>query len=748
MPLTATMSPITGVALGDLATQQVKVSIPSGALAAGTVVTVSNPANLPPVSGSVGKPVTAPVNISLGDGKAEDAPVRLDQLVTVTLKLDVSRLASGSDPTTLWAAFYDAANKKWELFPPDQVDMKAGTMTFTMGHLTNVTAIDIGVGEYTEKIAGNKAVADVLNEKVAKPVIDHLVEKALDHTLKDALGLKDDSTRAKVYSSFVKDDEWGEITAKGAVVIGAGKDASGEDVIDLTQTVNVFVGKKMVENIPEGQLANALTKLSPDKWAQYNEEASEGAGQGYERGIAWTKAGSEAAGYLVEKRYQDAARVIGQQIAEGYPLVTAVKASAEVINYGITVWQNAEIEAAYKAYKNGASMKGGNSVFGIGSKYDVEKGDFNSVWDQMEPVARWAQGQAVKAEVMARNEDSSRGKLPLTDAETERIMEKARVDLKAGFEERVRREAEIEAVHADLKDLLDRAEKLDMLSGTSGLRYPADNLATRVKTILAARATIIKDTRGLKGQKVTNKDIVELTKWYLSGTAAQGKAAYYRELKKRFGIDLGPKPITVTPASITGEPGYKYPFTAKSDNAAGSSIYVWAVNGKQVEGTASNTYEFQSKVEGDFTITVKLVGNDGKEIASGQATAEIAKPKPAERRESGSRQRSIWVENKSSLNVHIWLGHDKPEVQKAYYVPNGEALQYTAFKYTKINSMNDVYSNDDFLVNAVQVNDVQDGEPYDTYDSKKFHVEGYVKNIVVIYTEDGGLELKVDYYEY
>jgi hypothetical protein len=531
--------------LGDLVTQQVKVVIPPGMLSAGTVVTVTNPENAPPVANSIGKPISAPVKISIGDSASEDVPVRLNQLVTVTLKFDPSKLSSSTDPTTLWAAFYDAVRKQWEPFQPDQVDMKAGTMTFTMGHLTNVTAIDIPLGVYTEKVVRSKAVVDVLNEKAIPTVIDHLVEKAIDHTLKDGLGLKDDSTKSKVYSSLVKDGEWGEISAKGASILGSGKDASADDVVDLVQTVNVFVGKKMVENIPEGQLADALTKLSPDKWAKYKEG---GASQGYENAVAWTKSGAEAAAYLAEKRYLDAARVIGEQIADGVPLVKAVKASAEVIDYGITVWKNAEVEAAYKAYKNGASIKSGNSTFGIGSKYEVNKGDFNEVWDQTVAVGTWIQGQAIKAEEKARTEDSSRGKLPLSEAEDKRIRAKAQADLKADFEERARREAEIEKVQADLQDLLDKAKAMDMLGGASSLRYNPDTLETRVKTILTARAMIVRDTWGLKGKKVTNQDIAELAKWFLSGrNLAEGRELYWKELKRRFGIDLAPPPTPVKP---------------------------------------------------------------------------------------------------------------------------------------------------------------------------------------------------------
>ncbi len=547
-PLTATVGTQT-VTLGDLATQQVKVVISPGMLPAGTKITVTNPENPVPVASSVGKPISAPVKISMGDSASGDAPVRLDQLVTVTLKFDTSKLSSGSDPTTLWAAFYDTGSKRWEIFQPDQVDMKAATMTFTMGHLTNVTAIDIPLGTYTQKIVGNKAVADALNEKVGKAAIDKMVEKGIDHVLKDGLGLKDDSTKSKVYSSLVKDGEWGDIAAKGATIVGQGKDASADDVVDLVQTVNTFVGKKMVENIPEGQLADALTKLSPDKFAQYKED---GASQGYENAVSWTKAGSTAAGYLAEKRYTDAARVIGEQIADGVPLVKAVKASAEVIDYGITKWKNAEVEAAYKAFKNGASITSGNSTFGIGSKYDVNKGAFDDVWNQMTSVDTWIQGQAVRAEERARAEDSSYGKLPLTDAERTRIMEKAKADLKADFEERARREAEIEKVQADLQDLLDKAKALDMLDGASSLRYNPDTLETRVKTILSARAMIVRDTWGLKGKKVTNQDIAELAKWFLSGRdQAEGRQLYWKELKRRFGIDLSAKAaVAPTPTPV------------------------------------------------------------------------------------------------------------------------------------------------------------------------------------------------------
>lgn len=529
-PIRATTSSTQTVTVGDLATQQVKVVIPVGAVPAGIAVTVRNPEKVPPMDPKQGTLLAAPVEISIGDGQ-----IRLETLSAITFGFDPAKLPPDTDSSTLWPAFYDSTNKKWEMFLPQKVDMKAGTLSFTTSHFSLFGWGKVPESEVIDKYIHNKAVAEVAQAEIVNKVVTQILDKSVDHLLKDGLGLKDDSTRSKVYSSLLKDDEWGEIATRGATVLGAGKDASADDVVELTRSINGLVAKKMVENIPEGQLADALTKLSPDKFAQYKEE---GASQGLENAINWTNAGSRAAGYLAEKRYTDAARIIGEQIADGVPLVKATKAGAAIVEYGRNVWKNAEIEAAYKTFKNGASVN--NIFWGFGKNKEIEPGKFDGVWDQMGGARQQVEIDAVKAEEDARHED---GSLPLgqkiSEAEAQRIKDKARDDLNAQFKIRAGQDAEIAKREADLKDLASKFKTKGLLDSASAYSFPtgADTVSGRLETVMRFRGMILADIWGSKGKPLTNQDIADLTATRLSAKGPEGVKLYLAELKKKFGID-------------------------------------------------------------------------------------------------------------------------------------------------------------------------------------------------------------------
>lgn len=110
-----------------------------------------------------------------------------------------------------------------------------------------------------------------------------------------------------------------------------------------------------------------------------------------------------------------------------------IQSGVEIVQAGIDSWKDAEIEAAYEAYKNGAD----NRFFG----YNVDAGDFDALWSQMRGIATRLQSEAVNREIARRE---SMGMPPPTDRDLDRIREQVRENLKKDFENRLKSEAEIE----------------------------------------------------------------------------------------------------------------------------------------------------------------------------------------------------------------------------------------------------------------------------------------------------------------
>ena len=506
-----------GATIGDLNTQMVKVVLPPNSLAAGSAtstLTVSNPVNAPPMPGNQGMPVGAPVSISVSD-----KPTRLNNLMQVTIKFDKSKLPAGTTADSLWATFWDG--QLWQLIQPDKVDLQAGTVTFSTGHMTIFGTAKITVDERIEKWVHSKTVADVAQKEYVDEVVNKLAEAAIDNILKERLGLKEESWKYKVSSSLLKDDEWGDIVKQAKTVYTNGlKTRQEDDVVGLVQTINGFVGKKLVENLDEGTLSNALKKIPG---------SGDDASKGLSSGVDWVKAGSEAAAYLAEKNYREAARIIGSKLVDNVKLVKVVKAAAEIVDYRINVWKNDEIEAAYKSYRDGSSTK-------TGYGYEVDKREFNQVWDQMRAIDGRLQIDALAAEKRARIEG---GQDPPSAREEQLIRERVKTNLEAEFKARAARDDQTAAQEAELKKLMAVFKSRGLLDDVSGFRYGNDNLDFRMGAVVRMRDKVLRDT---KGKKVTNEDIADLTASYLSGSSDQGQVAYAALLKKKFGIDLNAAP--------------------------------------------------------------------------------------------------------------------------------------------------------------------------------------------------------------
>ena len=88
--------------------------------------------------------------------------------------------------------------------------------------------------------------------------------------------------------------------------------------------------------------------------------------------------------------------LLESKIADKFLITTAGKIAVEVIDYQIESWKNSEVEAAFKAYKNGAN----GAFWG----YNVDKQDFDAVWTQMKGASRQLELEAIAKENGIRQE--------------------------------------------------------------------------------------------------------------------------------------------------------------------------------------------------------------------------------------------------------------------------------------------------------------------------------------------------------
>lgn len=503
-PLKATCSN-SEVKLGNLDKEGVEVTIPAGAFSKPTEVTLINPDKTPKYDDKEMTGFGVPIDISAGE-----EPVRLQQPVTIKMKFNPAALGEADlESGSLHMGYFNG--KEWQYIKP-AVDRENNIMTFTTSHFCLFGQSKLTVDQRIEEYTHNKALADWAQTQ-SDEMTNAAAEKVIDHILKDKLGIADEATKSKVLGSLLKDDEWG----------GMVKNLASGDVTGFNQDLQVLVGKKIVDNVPKSTLSKALGGLTSDF------------------GVTTVAKASEAAGYLAEGRTKDAARILGEHIADQFMITTAGKIAVAAIEHKISSWKNEEVEAAYQAYKNGASSR----VPWWG--YQVEKGNFGDVWSQMGGAARQLQIEAIAAQEKARKDA---GMPALDDNEKNKIRTMVERDLKKQFEQRVKTDAEIEKKKAEYDMIMNMYKEAGF---TDKGRWGWDKsyeLEQRLDSLTHLKDKLLKDTgrifikegNGHSKEAIGINELKLLTMhWFGTDDPAERQKKYAEFLKKEYGIVLSPK---------------------------------------------------------------------------------------------------------------------------------------------------------------------------------------------------------------
>lgn len=492
------------VKLGNIAKDGVEVTIPANTFAKPTEVCLINPDKAPKYASKEMTGFGAPIEISVGEES-----VRLQQPVTVRMKFDPARLGADLESGSLYMGYYNG--KQWQYIKP-AVDRENNIMSFTTSHFSLFGQAKLTVDQRIEQYTHNAALADWAQDQ-SDEMTNAAAEKVIDHILQDKLGISDATTKGKVLNSLLKDDEWG----------GMLKNLANGDVEGFNQDLQVLAGKKIVENVPKSTLSKALGGLTSDF------------------GVGTVAKASEAAGYLAEGRAKDAARIIGEHIADQFMITTAGKIAVAAIEHKISSWKNEEVEAAYQAYKNGASSK----VPWWG--YQVEKGNFDDVWSQMGGAARQLELEAIAAQEKAREEA---GMPPLTDREKEKLRTMVEKDLKKQFEQRVKTDAEIEKKKAEYDLIMGMYKESGFMEKGRWGWEKGYELEQRLDVLLHFKDKLLKDTgrKFIKDGNGHTKESISVNElksiamdWFSTDDPAERQRKYVEYLKKEFGIILSPK---------------------------------------------------------------------------------------------------------------------------------------------------------------------------------------------------------------
>jgi hypothetical protein len=503
-PLTATAGD-SEVTLGGLDQYGLEVTIPAGTFAEPTVVTLADPKDSVAYASAEMTGFGTPFDLSVGDG----SPVRLQQPVSVRMKFDPATLGEDFEYASLRFGYQNG--DQWEYIVPE-IDTTTNVMSFTTSHLSLFGQVKATTDEQVKQYVNNKAVAAYAGKK-AGDLTDKAVEKLIEATLAK-LNITDEKTRGKVISSILKDDEYGDML-KGI----AQGDPSG-----FNQGFNVLIGKKIAEQVPVGKLTSALKGITSDF------------------GVGTVQKAAEAAGYLAEGQVAAAAKILGEHLADQFLLTHVAKAAVATVEGQISSWKNAEVEAAYQAFKNGASSK----VPWWG--YQVDKGNFEDVWSQMGGVARQLEIEAIAAQEKVRKEA---GMPPLTDAQKETLRNAVQVDLQKQFADRVVADDEIAKNAAQLALVMKMYKDAGFLDKgmwgyDKGLELPErlDVLAHFKDKLLAdtGRSTIF-DGTGHSADGISIQELKTMAMaWFNAANPTEAKQRYAEFLATTYGIVSFPPP--------------------------------------------------------------------------------------------------------------------------------------------------------------------------------------------------------------
>lgn len=404
-PIKAKSSKTEDIKLWDILKDKIEVTLTKWSLETDADITLENPSEVPNIVGEDFKTIGAPIELWIGK------PIRLDEKATIRFAFDKSSLPADTKSGSLRVVYYNGQD--WSSIKPDNIDMDLWIVTFSSYHFSLFWLNQI---DSEKKITEEWIHSQILDNELKNnlnEMSDHVTNQIIDLTL-EKMGLSDKDLKTKILQEVLKEDWYKKIY----------NSYKSWDVIELNQKIALLAWKKIAEIVPESKFKEALWWL----WDAAEDIAEV----------------SKAAWYAAEWNYTEAAKIIGTQITDKFIIWKAWKLAVDAINYQIWAWKSSEIEAAYNAYKDWA-----NGKFWW---YNVDKWDFDDVWDQMRWIRRQLEIEAVKNE----NKSRSEAWLPsLTTKQSELVKAWLKESFRRQFATRNKREEEFKKQEEIMHKLVD-----------------------------------------------------------------------------------------------------------------------------------------------------------------------------------------------------------------------------------------------------------------------------------------------------
>ncbi|MDF1497667.1 MAG: hypothetical protein P1P90_06495 [Patescibacteria group bacterium] len=579
-PITAT-SGDEDVLLGDLDSAKVTIEIPAGAFDSTTEIELVTPDEAPDYSSLEATPIGSPVEIK------SEGDVRLNEKMTVTFAFNPEELPADTYADQLQASYYNG--ERWDYLVPTNVDMEKGLMTVEIYHfsLLGKNKVDDDA-VLTKQWIHSQALDDTMRDNI-NDVSDEIANKMVEMTLAK-MGINDKSISGEVLNDILTDDTYKEMY----------DDYQNGDVSGFNQKLAILMGQKIATRVPESAFKSALSELAGD--------AAED-----------VEAVAKAAGYAAEGQYREAAKIIGEQIADKFLITTAGKIAVEVIDYQIQSWKSDEVEAAYQAYKKGSD----NYFYG----YNNDKGDFDAVWNQMRGVRR-----QLMIEAIAKQNDARRtaGMPELDEREMDMVRDGVRRSFERQFKSRLEKDEIVEQKEKDLQMLMNKFKEANFLErsfGPKGLQKH-DDLKVRMDVLYHFTQRMMKDTKRFKLNDkqgflvegaISVHDIAQGVRIFFGEEG--GEEEYRKFLNERFGVPLYPDlknlsgnwsngVITITEVILSEEAKAMMTETEAGADAEGCDLNINLEDliGQSGEAAISIT------ATGDNTGTMTLVSDDEPKV--------------------------------------------------------------------------------------------------------------------------------------
>ena len=431
--------------------------------------------------------IGTPVDITI-----DQESKRLNQPLTVKLKLDKNEIAALKRPIDLWIGYFNGKN--WDYFPPLEVNLKDGFVKFETYHLSPYTKAELAKTEQINNFSYKNAVnkwAEKDNNLLTRQATQQMVNQILSKNM----GITNKSISQDVVEAIMKEHDYAKL------LVSYNDNKMDEFGTDLA----VLAGKKIFEVVKNQSNAKALLGTVTNHSSKI--------GAGVNIGIA-----------ISQGNLEKAAKELSLEIINTYPITKLFKTAADITERQINRWRDQELEAAYQVY-----VKGANSNIPFWG-YQVEAGNFNQVWSQMRGLENKIQSDALKNYAAANNKTVSQ----LDNATIEMVRKQTKENLQLEFSKRKEQESKIEALKAENLKLIKEFENANLLTERAFGYTDNTSFDLRLIRLFIVKDMILKDTKSRIGFTGVNeagiisaKTVAGLIQlWY----SENGKELYRKEL--------------------------------------------------------------------------------------------------------------------------------------------------------------------------------------------------------------------------